>query len=102
MFPSRLVLVLDEMERAGLVERKPSGVDRRTYALHITKRGNERLKDISSMAREHQEALCAALTASERETLAALLPELAESNSILRRVFTPVTGGIGQGPEGRV
>src|SRR6266404_154190 len=46
MFPSRLVLVLDEMERDGLVERKASAGDRRTYALQLTSRGRKRLEAI--------------------------------------------------------
>src|SRR5580692_6593625 len=44
MFASRLVLVIDEMEQAGLVERKASTKDRRTYALHLTARGKEKLE----------------------------------------------------------
>jgi DNA-binding MarR family transcriptional regulator len=43
MFPSRLVLVLGEMEKAGLVERKPSAADRRTYALHLKAKGRDTL-----------------------------------------------------------
>jgi DNA-binding MarR family transcriptional regulator len=36
MFPSRLVLILDELEQAGLIERRASPTDRRIYALHLT------------------------------------------------------------------
>ncbi|EEF58468.1 MarR family winged helix-turn-helix transcriptional regulator [Pedosphaera parvula] len=77
MFPSRLVLVLDELEKAGLIERKASAEDRRTHMLHLTARGKETLQNIGRIAREHQDAFCAALNASERETLAALLSKLA-------------------------
>jgi DNA-binding MarR family transcriptional regulator len=78
MFPSRMVLVLDELERLGLVERKPSANDRRTYALHLTARGKARLEAIGRVAREHQEALCVALNQEERETLGSLLSRIAE------------------------
>src|SRR5215469_15364673 len=46
MFPSRLVLVLDELEGAGLVQRRANARDRRTYALHLTGRGNEILQQV--------------------------------------------------------
>jgi DNA-binding MarR family transcriptional regulator len=78
MFPSRLVLVLDDLERAGLVQRRANSRDRRTYALHLTARGKEMLREIGRVAREHQEALCEGLSASERETLAALLSRIAQ------------------------
>lgn len=78
MFPSRLVLVLDEMEKAGLVERKASAADRRTYALQLTRKGQERLEAIGRIAREHQEELCAALKQNECETLATLLSRIAQ------------------------
>jgi DNA-binding MarR family transcriptional regulator len=82
MFPSRMVLVLDELERLGLVERKPSANDRRTYALQLTARGKARLEAIGRIAREHQEALCAALNQEERETLGALLSRIAEQEHL--------------------
>src|ERR1700751_4490932 len=34
--PSRLVAVLDNLERRGLVERRPNPEDRRLYSLHLT------------------------------------------------------------------
>ena len=77
MFPSRLVLVLDEMEKLSLVERKPSASDRRTYALHLTARGKTTFEKIGRIAREHEEELCSSLTAKERQSLAALLARIA-------------------------
>lgn len=82
MFPSRVVLVLDEMQELGLVERKPSAGDRRSYALHLAARGKDRLEAVGRAAREHQEALCATLNAAERETLAALLSRIAEEQGL--------------------
>jgi DNA-binding MarR family transcriptional regulator len=82
MFASRLVLVLDEMERAGLVERKASAKDRRTYALHLTARGKEKLEAIGRVAREHQDALCVALDQTERAALASLLSKIATQQGL--------------------
>ncbi len=82
MFPSRLVLVLDEMERTGLIERRASATDRRLYALHLTARGTKKLQAVGLVIRQHQDALCAALNGSERETLADLLSRIAEEQQL--------------------
>ena len=39
MFPSRLVAVLDELERYGLVERRDNPTDRRSFLLRLTPKG---------------------------------------------------------------
>ena len=82
MFPSRLVLLLDSMEKMGLVERKACVTDRRTYALHLTARGRNRLREIGAVAREHQDSLCAALSPGEQATLADLLSRIAEEQGL--------------------
>src|SRR5215471_21126707 len=46
MHASNLVGIVDEMEKRGLLERKPSEADRRVYALHLTDRGKESLAKI--------------------------------------------------------
>jgi DNA-binding MarR family transcriptional regulator len=99
MFPSRMVLVLDEMGRLGLVERRPSAKDRRTYALHLTAGGQDKLEAIGRIAREHQEALCAALNPGERETLASLLSRIAEQQHLTAGVH-PGYRKLGRGNEG--
>src|SRR5689334_20065878 len=50
MFPSRLVGVLDELQKLKLVERRASPSDRRTYALHLTKAGREMLSEVGKVA----------------------------------------------------
>jgi DNA-binding MarR family transcriptional regulator len=82
MFPSRLVLVLDSMEKMGLVERKASADDRRTYALHLTPQGRSRLREIGIIAREHQNSLCGSLNPDERATLALLLSRIASDQHL--------------------
>ena len=82
MFPSRLVLVLDEMERTGLIERRANATDRRLYALHLTARGSKKWAAVGRVIRQHREALCASLNASERETLASLLSRIAEEQQL--------------------
>jgi len=72
VLPSRLVILIDELAEKGLVERKRSTKDRRHSELTLTRRGRTMLEKLSKLAAEHEADLCAALTAAERNTLAAL------------------------------
>ena len=82
MFPSRLVGLLDELEKMKLIERRESPADRRTYALHLTKAGRDILVEIGKVARQHQDDLCAALSEKERTLLAELLTRIAAQQKI--------------------
>ena len=82
MFPSRLVTVLDELEERGLVERRDSPTDRRSYALYLTGPGRDALEQIGRVGREHQDSLCAALDESERAQLAAFLTRIAAEQGL--------------------
>jgi DNA-binding MarR family transcriptional regulator len=82
IFPSRLVAVLDELEQLGLVERRDSPTDRRSYALYLTQAGREALEQIGRVALEHQDALCAALDESERAQLAGFLMRIAAEQGL--------------------
>jgi len=84
--PSRLVAILDDLEKRGFVERKPNPDDRRLYSLHLTKGGEETLERIGKIAREHQDALLLALNREERGVLAALLLKIADQQGIARGV----------------
>jgi|SRR5262245_25418702 len=80
--PSRLVALIDDLEQRGLVERRDQPSDRRSYALYLTSKGGAVLKRIAHVAREHQRALCAALTDVERDQLAALLKRIADEQGL--------------------
>ena len=80
--PSRLVALLDELERKALVERKSNPDDRRQYSLHLTEKGTKTLEEIGHVAQQHQEALCAALTLEERDKLAELLRKIADQQGL--------------------
>jgi DNA-binding MarR family transcriptional regulator len=84
--PSRLVAVLDALEARKLVERTPNQADRRQYALHLTEKGREALAQIGKIAREHADALFAALSAAEREQLGDLLQRIADEQGLTRGV----------------
>src|SRR5215475_11647264 len=57
LVPSRLVVLIDELEQRRLVERRDHPTDRRSYALYLTDKGREVFKAIGRVARDHQEAL---------------------------------------------
>ena len=80
--PSRLVALIDDLEQRGLVERRDQPSDRRSYALYPTSKGQEVLKRIAQVAREHQQALCAALSDNERVQLAQLLKRIADEQGL--------------------
>lgn len=84
--PSRLVAILDNLEKRGLVERKAHARDRRLYSIQLTKNGDEILEKIGKVAREHQDALLSALGKEERDTLAALLLKIADRQGLVRGV----------------
>ena len=99
VFPSRLVGVLDEMEGRGLVERRNSPTDRRSYALYLTEGGRIALEQMRRVAYEHQDALCAALDDSERAQLAGLLARISAQQGLTPGVhpgFRKLGGGEGK------
>jgi DNA-binding MarR family transcriptional regulator len=85
-FPSRLVLLIDSLEQKGLVERGPGPNDRRSNALRLTPAGRSQLDALGRISREHQDDLCAALSAAERERLRTLLGKIAEQQGLRPRV----------------
>jgi len=83
IFPSRLVLLLDDLAGRGWVERYPTPEDRRSNALRLTKAGATRLEAVGRVAREHQADLCAALDETERDRLRELLEKIATQQKLL-------------------
>ncbi|WP_158752305.1 MarR family winged helix-turn-helix transcriptional regulator [Acidobacterium sp. S8] len=77
MVPSRLVILLDELEAKGLVARARSLEDRRSQHLQLTRKGIQLLEKVERIATAHDEELGSSLTAAERETLIELCAKLA-------------------------
>ena len=98
MFPSRLVVLVDELQDQGLVERRENPRDRRIYLLHPTAHGTEILKSIGRVAREHQDALLAALNMEERAVLASLLSRIADQQGLKPGVH-PGLARLGSNPK---
>jgi len=71
------VAVVDELERAGYVERGRNPSDRRVHSLELTAAGKKALRAAERVARRIQDELLADLNPSEREALRALLARVA-------------------------
>lgn len=72
-----LTYLIDELERARLVERRPDPADRRARRVVLTDAGRERLGDLDRRLRGAEERLLAPLEPAERDTLRELLRRLA-------------------------
>jgi len=101
ILPSQLVALLDELEERGLIERRQDATDRRTYALHLTMAGRSVLEQIGRIAREHDDAVCAALHVDERQQLNALLGRIAEQQGLTPGVH-PGYRSLGRKPRNKV
>ena len=75
--PSRLVVLLDELETKGLVARERNLQDRRSQQLQLTRKGTRLLEKVERIATVHDADLGSSLTAPERETLIELCAKLA-------------------------
>ena len=80
--PTRMVFLVDELEQRGLVERRRNTNDRRSYALYLTPRGRDMLRQVQESGRSHQDAIGASLTQAERVELTSLLRRLAAEQGI--------------------
>jgi DNA-binding MarR family transcriptional regulator len=82
ILPSRLVVLVDELEERGLVERRDSAEDRRVYELYLSAKGREALESVGRVARAHDEAFLSPLTPDERAQLRELLTRLADHEKL--------------------
>jgi DNA-binding MarR family transcriptional regulator len=84
--PSRMVALVDRVEEAGFVERRPDPEDRRVRGLHLTKKGRGVLERAGKIAIDYETRLCAGINREERELLIDLLQKLQAGQTVLRGV----------------
>ncbi|SRR6266487_1068706 len=80
--PTRMVFLVDELERLGLVERRRNPADRRSNALHLTDAGRAVLDRVRRSGDDPSERLGASLSAAERRQLTGLLRRLADEQGL--------------------
>jgi DNA-binding MarR family transcriptional regulator len=80
--PSRVVALVDVLEKAGWVSRAPAEGDRRAHALRLTPAGQAKWEELQRVAREHESSFVAALEPPDRERLRELCQRLAEAHGL--------------------
>jgi DNA-binding MarR family transcriptional regulator len=71
--PSTMVSLIDELESAGLAERRPHPTDRRAREVAITPKGRRVLERARRMAYQVEDEVLRGLSAAERRELLRLL-----------------------------
>ena len=71
--PQSLTGVLEKLEKAGMIERKRSSLDRREQNVFITDTGREHCTKLMQFRRQAAEKLLGSMTESEKEKLGELL-----------------------------
>jgi DNA-binding MarR family transcriptional regulator len=74
---SYLVGVLDELEEAGLIERRRDSTDRRRHVVSLTPAGRKELVKLRALHERLDEEFFSALSADELQTLTRLLAKVA-------------------------
>lgn len=80
--PSRVVALVDNLERKGLIERRRNPQDRRNYALHLTTEGTHVMTEMRGLGSAHEDDICAALGDTQRAQLAGLLEAIAAQQGL--------------------
>ena len=80
--PTRLVALVDGLEKRGLIERHRNPDDRRLYALELSEDGRALMSRVALASMAHERAITAALTEDERATLHALLTKIADEQDL--------------------
>jgi DNA-binding MarR family transcriptional regulator len=85
--------LVDRMEAAGWVERRPSASDRRVNEIHLLPRAEQALDAAIALSDELHARALAGLTAAERKSLVALLRKAREGLLALEGAAAPAEAG---------
>jgi DNA-binding MarR family transcriptional regulator len=79
---TRMVFLVDELEKLGLIERRRNPADRRSHALYLTGQGRVTVGQVQAITAEHEAELGAGLTEAQRAQLASLLRVVAQEQGL--------------------
>ena len=68
-----IVMILDELQRKGLITRDRAHDDRRAYAVRATDAGKQTLRQAMAVMRDHEHQVFDVLTQTERQALISAL-----------------------------
>jgi len=68
ILPPNLVRLVADMDKRGLIVRRPHPTDGRAIGLHLTADGKKLMRDAEATARDLEDRVAAGLTPAERET----------------------------------
>jgi DNA-binding MarR family transcriptional regulator len=88
MDKTTMVVTIDELERAGLAERRPSTTDRRVRIIAVTEQGVQKVHDARKVVAEIYDDVLEALPEAERAPFVSALTRLVGG-----RLSTPVHCG---------
>lgn len=80
--PSRVVALIDNLDRKGLVERRRSLEDRRNHELHLSELGRSTLGEVRGIASAHEDDILTALDEEQRGQLVDLLGRVAAQQGL--------------------
>jgi DNA-binding MarR family transcriptional regulator len=83
--PVKLVGILNDLETAGLVERRRDCVDRRRHIVAITDSGRARLAEVERSSAAADERILAGLSPHQRAQLAALLQIVVDAGRLAEK-----------------
>jgi len=89
-----MTYLLDDLERQGLIERTRDQRDRRSYQIHLTRRGEEMHRTVASGLAAQADTLLKPLDAPERRRLTDLLARVADG-------WARREGALAQAPRSR-
>ena len=76
ILPPNLVRIVADLDKRGLVHRKPHPTDGRAIGLHLSVDGRKMMREAEATVRELELAASYRLSANERDTLIALLKKV--------------------------
>ncbi len=75
---SAMVAAIDKLEAKGLIERRKTENDRRSYALFVTDQGNDWYQQALTQVEQHEAGLYMDLSEQEKQFLVGFLSKLAK------------------------
>ena len=76
ILPPNLVRIVADLDKRGLVQRKPHPTDGRAIGLHLSVEGRKMMREAEATVRALEDSAASRLTAEERLTLMSLLQKV--------------------------